>query len=153
RRQRREEPAADQHVTSHELPSSTVEWVVLSFSPFPRRGEGGTARRAGGVSPRRGAFRTRGPLQGLTPPARLKNSPSPPKRRGVKEPCPLDSRCQAAMSNSPVPLPRRQFASDTYAGMCPEAFEAFREANRGHAPAYGDDEWTAAITAELRRLF
>ena len=28
--------------------------------------------------------------------------------------------------------PRRHFASDTYAGICPEALAAMQEANRGH---------------------
>src|SRR4051812_28486949 len=39
----------------------------------------------------------------------------------------------------PEPLQRRQFASDNYAGIAPEAWEAMRQANSGHAPAYGDD--------------
>ena len=47
----------------------------------------------------------------------------------------------------------RQFASDTYAGVCPEALEALAEANRGHAPAYGDDDWTARATRRLQELF
>ena len=49
--------------------------------------------------------------------------------------------------------PSRQFASDTYAGLCPEALAALHEANRGHAPAYGDDPWTARARALLRDLF
>lgn len=57
------------------------------------------------------------------------------------------------MSSAPVPHPVRQFASDTYAGVCPEALAALQEANRGHAPAYGDDPWTARATALLRQLF
>jgi threonine aldolase len=47
----------------------------------------------------------------------------------------------------------RQLASDTYAGICPEAFAALEEANRGHAPPYGDDAWTARATMLLRELF
>jgi threonine aldolase len=56
---------------------------------------------------------------------------------------------------NPAPLPHliRQFASDTYAGICPEAWHALQEANRGHAPAYGDDPWTARATELLRDLF
>src|SRR5207248_8089897 len=46
-----------------------------------------------------------------------------------------------------------QFASDTYAGMCPEALAALQDANRGHAPAYGDDPWTARARELLRQLF
>lgn len=55
-----------------------------------------------------------------------------------------------------VPLPalnRRQFASDNYAGICPEAWEAMAEANHGHAPAYGEDEWTQQAADLIRELF
>jgi threonine aldolase len=54
------------------------------------------------------------------------------------------------MSETP---PQRQFTSDTYAGLCPEALAALQEANRGHAPAYGDDTWTARARGLLRELF
>jgi len=37
-----------------------------------------------------------------------------------------------------------QFASDNNAGICPEALAAIAEANRGHAPGYGADDWTHA---------
>jgi threonine aldolase len=47
----------------------------------------------------------------------------------------------------------RQFASDNYAGICPEAWEALARANDGHAPAYGDDVWTARAADALRGLF
>jgi threonine aldolase len=57
------------------------------------------------------------------------------------------------MSNIPDPHPVRQLASDTYAGICPEALQALQEANRGHTPAYGDDPWTARATALLREFF
>lgn len=53
----------------------------------------------------------------------------------------------------PGPLPRRQFASDNYSGICPEAWQALAEANHGHVPAYGDDPWTAKATDLLRELF
>ena len=36
----------------------------------------------------------------------------------------------------------QQFASDNYAGICPEAWTAMAEANDGSAAAYGDDPWT-----------
>jgi threonine aldolase len=49
--------------------------------------------------------------------------------------------------------PPRQFTSDTYAGLCPEALAALQDANRGHAPAYGDDPWTARARELLRQLF
>jgi len=47
----------------------------------------------------------------------------------------------------------RHFASDNYSGVCPEAWEAMSRANQGHAPAYGDDEWTAKASDLLRDLF
>jgi threonine aldolase len=48
---------------------------------------------------------------------------------------------------------RRQFASDNYAGICPEAWQALAEANTGHAPAYGDDEYTASAADLVREFF
>ncbi len=48
---------------------------------------------------------------------------------------------------------RPQFASDNYAGMCPEALNAMIEANAGHHSAYGDDMWTAKASDHFRRLF
>jgi hypothetical protein len=36
----------------------------------------------------------------------------------------------------------QQFASDNYAGICPEAWAAMAEANRGYVPAYGEDPYT-----------
>jgi threonine aldolase len=47
----------------------------------------------------------------------------------------------------------QQFASDNYAGICPEAWDAMREANTGHAVSYGDDAWTARAAASFRELF
>src|SRR6266404_7841450 len=47
----------------------------------------------------------------------------------------------------------QQFASDNYSGICPEAWAAMAEANRGHAPAYGDDVWTAKASDTFRALF
>jgi threonine aldolase len=51
------------------------------------------------------------------------------------------------------PEPVRQFASDNYAGICPEAWAAMAEANVGHAPGYGDDRWTAEAADLLRETF
>jgi len=48
---------------------------------------------------------------------------------------------------------RPQFASDNYAGICPEAFAAMAEANAGHAPAYGADAWTPEAVRLVRELF
>ncbi len=47
----------------------------------------------------------------------------------------------------------RQFVSDTYAGICPEALAALNEANHGHASAYGDDPWTARAVTRFRDFF
>ncbi|MDI4664029.1 low specificity L-threonine aldolase [Xanthobacter autotrophicus] len=47
----------------------------------------------------------------------------------------------------------QHFASDNYAGICPEAWAALDEANRGHVPAYGDDPWTERASKALRTLF
>ena len=47
----------------------------------------------------------------------------------------------------------QQFASDNYAGICPEAWAAMEAANRGHATAYGDDVWTARAANAFRELF
>jgi len=48
---------------------------------------------------------------------------------------------------------RRQFASDNWSGVCPEAWAAIEEANQGHAPGYGDDLWTRRASDLIRELF
>jgi threonine aldolase len=48
---------------------------------------------------------------------------------------------------------RRQFASDNYSGICPEAWKALEEANRGHVRSYGDDVYTARAADLIRELF
>jgi threonine aldolase len=50
-------------------------------------------------------------------------------------------------------LPRRHFASDNYAGICPEAWTALAEANQDHAPGYGDDAWTRKAADLIRDVF
>lgn len=47
----------------------------------------------------------------------------------------------------------RHFASDNYAGICPEAFAAMVEANQGHEVSYGDDSWTENASNLIRELF
>ena len=47
----------------------------------------------------------------------------------------------------------QQFASDNYAGICPEAWQALEAANCGHATSYGDDPWTAAASDAFRWMF
>src|SRR5205809_4026891 len=49
--------------------------------------------------------------------------------------------------------PRRQFASDNYAGICPEAWAALTEANAGHEVGYGNDTWTQHAADLLREVF
>lgn len=57
------------------------------------------------------------------------------------------------MPDTPRPLARRQFASDNYSGICPEAWQSLIDANVGHAPGYGDDAWTAKAANMIRDLF
>jgi hypothetical protein len=52
-----------------------------------------------------------------------------------------------------VPTIRRQFASDNYAGICPEAWQAMEEANQGHERSYGDDRWTQQASDLIREVF
>jgi len=49
--------------------------------------------------------------------------------------------------------PKNQFASDNYAGICPEAWQALQEADNGYATSYGDDPWTAKACDALRDFF
>lgn len=48
---------------------------------------------------------------------------------------------------------RRQFASDNYSGICPEAWAAMEEANSGHCRSYGEDPWTQRAADLLREVF
>ena len=48
---------------------------------------------------------------------------------------------------------KNQFASDNYAGICPEAMQALDQANQGHATSYGDDPWTTKACNALRDFF
>ncbi len=58
------------------------------------------------------------------------------------------------MSTLPVAAPKQHFASDNFAGMCPNAARWFMEAQTsGHEPAYGDDRWTHQVSDSLRDLF
>lgn len=45
------------------------------------------------------------------------------------------------------------FASDNFAGVCPQAWEAMHAADDGHVCAYGEDAWTARAADLLRELF
>ena len=46
-----------------------------------------------------------------------------------------------------------QFASDNYAGICPEVWQAMQSANIGFASSYGDDPWTERACEQLRQVF
>jgi threonine aldolase len=54
---------------------------------------------------------------------------------------------------NPSSPPRRHFASDNYAGICPEAWTALAEANRDHCSGYGDDAWTQKAADLIREVF
>jgi len=62
-------------------------------------------------------------------------------------------KMKMALPHDPSPERMRGFSSDNYAGICPEAWAALEEANRGHVPSYGDDPWTARAAEALRNLF
>lgn len=47
----------------------------------------------------------------------------------------------------------RQFGSDNYAGICPEAMQALVDCNRGHVSAYGTDSYTDEACEAIRRTF
>jgi threonine aldolase len=46
-----------------------------------------------------------------------------------------------------------QFASDNCAGIAPEAWRSLEQANKGHAPGYGEDALTAKATDLIREIF
>lgn len=48
---------------------------------------------------------------------------------------------------------RRQFASDNYAGVCAEAWQAMAEANVSHERSYGDDRSTQQAADLIRDIF
>jgi threonine aldolase len=52
-----------------------------------------------------------------------------------------------------VPKRSRHFASDNYAGICPEAWSAMADCNAGHVQSYGDDPWTASAANLIRDFF
>jgi len=44
----------------------------------------------------------------------------------------------------------RGFASDNYSGVHPEVLQALADANEGHQVAYGEDDYTSALTTVIR---
>ncbi len=59
-------------------------------------------------------------------------------------------RCESMNNERAI---RRHFASDNYAGACPEAWAALEEANRDHSVSYGEDVWTARAADLIREVF
>jgi len=55
--------------------------------------------------------------------------------------------------SSAVPKPRRHFASDNYAGICPEAWAALEAVNADHAASYGEDHWTKEAARGIGEIF
>jgi threonine aldolase len=53
----------------------------------------------------------------------------------------------------PSGSPRRHFASDNFAGICPEAWAALAAANTDHAASYGEDAWTKEATRRISEIF
>jgi threonine aldolase len=51
-----------------------------------------------------------------------------------------------------TPFARRQFGSDNFAGLAPEALTALIEANAGHAESYGNDHLTAQACRLIREV-
>ena len=49
--------------------------------------------------------------------------------------------------------PVRQFASDNYSGICPEALDYLLAANQSDMPAYGNDDWTQRAADQFRQRF
>lgn len=48
---------------------------------------------------------------------------------------------------------KNMFASDNYAGICPEAWQSMDEVRGGYANSYGDDPWTEQACDMLRDFF
>lgn len=54
---------------------------------------------------------------------------------------------------TPTVFDSRQFGSDNYSGVCPEAWQAMEKANPTHEPPYGEDRWTRKASDLLRDFF
>ena len=50
-------------------------------------------------------------------------------------------------------IDKSQFASDNYAGICPQALQAMLDANSGFETAYGEDSWTQEACDRFREIF
>jgi threonine aldolase len=60
---------------------------------------------------------------------------------------------ETALEDSTTQQVFKQFASDNYAGICPEAWQAMQAANDGFVSSYGDDVWTERACEQLRQVF
>lgn len=47
----------------------------------------------------------------------------------------------------------RSFGSDNWSGACPQILQALIDANQGHAPAYGGDQWTQKAVQKFKEVF
>jgi len=74
------------------------------------------------------------------------------RRPGIAITKKLANGCRSGKTSA-VQTKLRHFASDNYAGICPEAWKAMEEANRGHVPGYGDDVWTERAANLIREAF
>ena len=59
----------------------------------------------------------------------------------------------ATRSTMPEIPHHHHFASDNTTGICPEAWAALSDANRGRVPSYGEDDWTREACDHIRTLF
>src|SRR5690606_5817862 len=75
------------------------------------------------------------------------------KARGMGYTTPRHERRSGGVEQPNDLAVRRQFASDNWSGVCPEAMKALEEANRGHVHAYGEDPYTDRACALLREFF
>ena len=50
-------------------------------------------------------------------------------------------------------LKKKQFTSDNYSGICPEALDSLIKANEGHTLPYGEDVWTEEVCDMFREVF
>ncbi len=55
--------------------------------------------------------------------------------------------------SAPAARPDFTFASDNTAALAPEAWAALERANRGSAPSYGEDDWTARAKKLIAGVF
>jgi threonine aldolase len=65
----------------------------------------------------------------------------------------LSATAPATADRNRPPAANQVLASDNTAGICPEAWAALAEANRGRLPSYGNDEWTVRACNLLRAVF